>query len=105
MALETHSTIATAERYKIRANRFSGPQVTDRMRERRRASVDYTVTSSLIRNLERMYGWPDEEMDSRGRKFTEEGKKVKKFTRQVKAAALQVSPTNSWKTHQRGIIV
>lgn len=27
-------TVATAERYKIRANSFPGPQVTDRMRER-----------------------------------------------------------------------
>ena len=35
-------------------------------------SLDYTVTSSLIRK----YGWLDEEMDSRGGKFTEkEGEK------------------------------
>lgn len=60
-------TVATAERYKIRANSFRGLQVTDRLRERERereVSVDYTVTSSQIGNLERKPGWTDEGMDS-----------------------------------------
>lgn len=58
-------TVATAERYKIRANSFPGLQVTDRMRERGQAFVDCGVTSSQIRNLERKYRWTDEKLDSR----------------------------------------
>lgn len=43
-------TVATAERYKIRANSFPGLQVTGRMsRERERGSIDCTVTSTVIR--------------------------------------------------------
>lgn len=63
-------TVATAERYKIRANSFPGLQVTDRMRDR--VSVDYTVTSSQIRNLERkprwMKGWIAEYAEGQGGK-------------------------------------